>query len=334
MDATVVKNGMLYTINLQKWENKQKKIGLKTGAKHLTNYNKSKAHSYEIKNRFKNISKEEKLKYGERLNYSRNLNYAKKNGFDSYEEFIQYRLNVAISLGFDNFEPLREKLRSCPNNLTFDEAVKFLEKREKEIEIKYKIFYEEFIKLTSKLNDKNIDSNSDKEGKSLIILEFSKDDVELKYKILKDYMENLNNSLNGNFKDFVIILYGSDKNIYYKKKNKKECNNLNYSCLTLGINSKFNYKNDCFMFMRLASRRRWCKTTLDPRNYKIKHDYFNYKIVIYYNCLNKDENDYFKNIEDLEIIEAFLAKKENAIYWRPSTSQKQKIKKFKNILSL
>lgn len=117
-----------------------KKIGLKTGAKHLTNYNKSKAHSYEIKNRFKNMSKEEKLKYGERLNYSRNLNYAKKNGFDSYEEFIQYRLNVAISLGFDSFEPLREKLRSCPNNLNFDEAVKFLEKREKEIEIKYKIF--------------------------------------------------------------------------------------------------------------------------------------------------------------------------------------------------
>lgn len=167
----------------------------------------------------------------------------------------------------------------------------------------------------------------------MIILEFSKDDVELKYKILKDYMENLNNSLNGNFKDFVTILYGSDKNIDYKKKNKKECNNLNYSCLTLGINSKFNYKNDCFMFMRLASRRRWGKT-LDPRNYKIKHDYFNYKIVIYYNCLNKDENDYFKNIEDSEIIEAFLAKKENAIYWRPSASQKQKIKKFKNILSL
>lgn len=372
----------------EKMREQARQIGLKTGAIHLTAYNKSEAHKEEMKIRFGNLTDNEKQAMGDRLNDSRKQNIAEKEGFSSYEELERFRIEVIKEMGYETFAQLREQLRKVPRelNLNLKESIEWLKdfirkkeeickeynidldlfgyyligarknsfdsgddlkdivdylefkiqkeinkklkreqreeriKRNKELKLQrkeelekerkerkillekileeeklkaeeYRKQYNEFYEEFKRINDNNIDDNYNS-----IIIKFNKNNIEIKYKVLKDFFNSLDDKLLCNF---VTILYG--ENIF---------DNENY-CLTCGLNRTYRNNFDPFTFMRLCSRNRWDVTTLDPRNYKIKHDYDNYYMKIYYNVPDNK----------LNFLEVSSAVYNNALYWSPSIEQ-------------
>ena len=180
--------------------------------------------------------------------------------------------------------------------INYFESINFIENNSnkiiKKVKKDIKFIEKQYIQFENEFYNENKNYIKNKK----IIIDFNKDNIEIKQQILKEFFCKIDEDLLNNF---VTVLYS--KNIYSKK-------NL---CLTVGLNRAYRIDIDLYIFMILGSKNCWEINTLDDRNYKIKHNYDNYKMEIYYNISE----------ENLDFTEISLAIKNNAIFWNPSINQ-------------
>lgn len=251
-----------------------KQVGLATGSKHITQYNQSELHSESVRRYFQNLTHEERQVYGDRLNDARRANIAREHGFETWEQLEAHRQKVLKLTGYSDFNELYRQVKNLrQGEETFEQTLQRLGEQ-----------YQQFLQLYQETLV----------SQERVILDFDKDNVSAHYAILRALVQERN--LRGHY---VTLLYTLDDP--YSKDSPQ--------LLTAGVNEK--KPIDAFAFLRLCSRARWDVQTMDERNYKIKHDYFSYRLVLYHGL----ERSFAYQMEKQ------VATDQKALYWRPLKQQ-------------